>query len=188
MSILIIGVKTLILFLHTVFNITEFKYRYSKFTRNQLTHPTFHPSARRCLYDVWGINANVQTQSQGNAHSFHLKKHTHKEILLIYNHRYWGLTHSVFSENNKWNRIEQHTQLTLSFILHVCASGVAPSIHSRCLFFIKHNGSCQSIISPSSSSPPLSSSSGSSKDMFVLNITPSSFPPSHTVIVFLEYC
>ena len=80
----------------------------------------------------------------------------------------------MLNENNKRNRSEQHTaQLTLSFILHVCASGVAPSILSRCLFFIKHNGSCQSIISPSSSSPPLSSSSGSSKDMFVVDITPS---------------
>lgn len=53
--------------------------------------------------------------------------------------------------------------LTRSFIRHVCARCFVPTIASLCLFFMKHSGSCQSIISPSSSSQPFSSLSNASK-------------------------
>ncbi len=57
------------------------------------------------------------------------------------------------------------TILTRSFILHDCGRQLTPSILSLCLFFMKHNGNCQSISSPSSSSRT-SSKSCSSSDIF----------------------
>lgn len=55
--------------------------------------------------------------------------------------------------------------LTRSFIRHVWAKGLDPSINSLWRFFMKHSGNCQSTISPSSSSQNKSSWLRSSVDI-----------------------
>lgn len=55
--------------------------------------------------------------------------------------------------------------LTRSFIRHVWANGLDPSITSLWRFFMKHSGNCHSTISPSSSSQNKSSWSKSSVDI-----------------------
>lgn len=72
------------------------------------------------------------------------------------------------AQHEQQKREQREKEITLSFILQLCAKALEPSIFSRCRFFMKASGNSQSFMSASSSTvTPTAGERSRSESIFI---------------------